>query len=397
MEQLLSSVASPKIFIVVGEVSGDQLAAEVITALRRLAPTITIEGVAGPKMIAAGCQPTFTLQELPVMGIVEVLAKLPRLLKFRRKLCAYLAAHPPDIYLGIDYTDFNLSVAKKMKRIGVYTIQYKGPSIWAWRPGRIKRVKKVIDLVFTIFPFENQTYLKAGMNYRYIGHPLADVFPLITEKAKARSKLQLPQNASIVALLPGSRDQELKFLAKEFIQTAYWCWQKNPNLLFVTSLLRTEHQNLFIKLVAQYAPNLPIYYYPSQAHLTMEASDVLLVASGTVTLEGLLLKCPMVVAYRLQKYSYMLAKWLIKVPFIALPNLLAHRLLIPEFIQDAITSEKLGEAILFYLTDTLAVQELQKIFTDLHQQLRCNAGDMAANILIETLESVVNNPQNKAI
>lgn len=381
----------PRVFLSVGEASGDQVGAELVSALKKIDPPLVIEGITGSKMQAAGCKSIFTLDEVSVsvMGLIEVISKLPQILKIRQKVFHYLIKNPPDIFIGIDYTDFNLSVATKLKQQNVKTktIQYKGPSVWAWRRGRIKKVKKAIDLILTLFPFEAAPYQEEKIPFIYVGHPLADAIPLISEKGIARKKLGLSDNKPVMAILPGSRQQELNYLAKIFIETAKWCYEQYPELQFAVPFVEISHQKLFTQMVKEEAPNLPFFYYQQQSHLIIEASDVALLTSGTATLESLLLKRPMVVAYRMNPITFLLAKWLVKVPYIALPNLLAERRLVPEFIQEEVNVLNLGKTLLELLKNEEIRKNLIKDFTDIHLKLSCHAAEKAAKAVVGLLKS----------
>lgn len=373
-------MTTPRILIVAGETSGDLLAADLIRQLRQQRPDLIIEGIAGPAMRAAGCEAIIPQENLNVMGLIEVLAKLPQILRIRHQLLAHVKQHRPHLFIGVDYPEFNFSLEKKLRAQGVRTVHYISPSLWAWRSGRIKRIVRATDLMLTALPFEAKLYQAAHIPVCYVGHSMADSIPLETDQVAARQQLNLPINAQIVALLPGSRASELKYLAALFIQTAQLIQQQQPNIIFIAPMVDAARREQFTTTLQQLTPHLTIHIIDGQSQTAMAAADVVLLASGTATLEAMLLKKPMVVAYRMSAITYFFAKQLVKIPYIALPNILAGRKIVPEFIQDAAQPTALADTLLTSLNQPQ--DQLQTVYRKLHQQLRCNASQRAATEIL---------------
>lgn len=374
-----------RIAIVAGEPSGDFLAAALIKALYQHDPNLIIEGIAGPEMIAAGCKRLVAMERLSIMGVVEVLNRLPDILKIRRQLLKRWLTYKPDIFIGIDAPDFNLSLEKKLHAAGIRTVHYTSPTLWAWRKGRIRTIRKATSLMLTLFPFETSVYEDNGVPVRFVGHPLADEIPLQIDQQQARSQLNLPAHGTIVAILPGSRENEVKYLSKAFLQAALWCCQYRPDLHFVVPMINQARLEQFQAIKQQIAPELAMTVVLGHSRQAMAAADTVLLASGTASLEALLLKRPMVVAYRLAPVSFLAARLLVKTPYIALPNLLAGRQLIPEFIQHQITTESLGSALLASL-EQADNEVLMREFNKIHIQLRRNASEQAASAILELIK-----------
>lgn len=374
-----------RIGIVANEPSGDQLAAGVIRALREARPDISFIGVAGPRMAEAGCESLVDQERLSVMGLVEVLRHLPEVLRLRRQLGDYFLAHPPDLFIGVDAPDFNLALERRLRRARIPTAHLVSPTVWAWRAGRVKGLRSAVDLVLSIFPFEEGYLRERGVPARYIGHPLADEIPLQTDRDAARQALGLPQSGPVIALLPGSRVSEVKLLARPFIETAAWCQERNPRSAFVVPLVSPRLRDLFEAIRAQTGLEVPLTLVDGRGREAMIAADAVLTASGTATLEALLLKRPMVVGYRLDPLTYRLVKFLnlIKVPQIAMANILAGRELAPEFIQDRCQAERMGPALLALLEDAPRLAEIQETYARIHGQLRRDASREAASALLE--------------
>jgi len=371
-----------KIGIIAGEPSGDLLGANLIHSLRKLQPNLTISGVGGKQMISAGCHSLFDMNQLSVMGLVEPLLHLPTLLKMRSTLTQYFLKNKPDVFIGIDLPDFNLGIEMKLRAAGIPIVHYVSPSVWAWRKKRIYKIAKAVDLMLTLLPFEADFYQQHHVPVQFVGHPLADHIPLVSDKLAARQRLGLDAEVTYIAILPGSRRNEIKYLAPTFIETAKQCWQKNNNLQFITSAINQERNQEFQQHCQQVAPNLPIHFFENCSHDVMTAADVVLVTSGTATLETMLCKRPMVVAYKMASLTYQLARYLVKIPFMSLPNLLANQLLVPEFIQHAANPENLSAAILDFLSHPEKIATLEKTFTEMHQALRCDAGRKAAKAVM---------------
>ncbi|MES2141460.1 MAG: lipid-A-disaccharide synthase [Pseudomonadota bacterium] len=374
-----------RIGIVAGEASADLLAADLLKSLKLRGIPFIAEGIAGPEMQKQGCRSLFPMETLSVMGLGEILKQLPELLRVRRQLIHYFISNPPDVFIGVDAPEFNLDVEKKLKQHAIPTVHYVSPSVWAWRRWRLKKIAKGVDLMLTLFPFEKRFYEEYSIPVECVGHPLADVIPLESDTLLARQSLALPESAQIIALLPGSRRNEIDYLGRLFLETAQRCQKKNPALVFVTAMINKEREAQFSLLKRTIAPELPLILIQGQSRQVMAAADVILLASGTATLEAMLLKKPMVVAYRMSALSYCMAKLLIKVDHIALPNLLANKPLVPEFIQENATSENLSQALFCYLNNPNIASTLQKEFLVLHQQLRGNASEKAVNAILKLL------------
>ncbi|MES2998818.1 MAG: lipid-A-disaccharide synthase [Pseudomonadota bacterium] len=374
-----------RIGIVVGEASGDLLAADLLKHLKSKDIPFIAEGIAGPEMEKQGCIALFPMERLSVMGLGEILKQLPQLLRLRRQIIQHFISKPPDVFIGVDAPEFNLGLEKKLKQQGIPTVHYVSPSVWAWRRWRLKKIAKGVDLMLTLFPFEQRFYQEHNIPVEWVGHSFADAIPLFNDPLVARRHLGLPESGQIIALLPGSRRNEIDYLGEVFLKTAQCCYQKNPTLIFVAAMVNEERQKQFAALTLSIAPKLPLYSIQGQSRRVMAAADVVLLASGTATLEAMLLKRPMVVAYRMSALSYFMAKCLIKVDHIALPNLLANKTLVPEFIQDQATEENLTQALFYYLNHPGIVSTLQKEFLTLHQQLCCNASEKAVDAIRKLL------------
>lgn len=368
--------------MVAGELSGDLLGGGLIQALRANHPNTIIEGIGGPQMLAAGCHSHYPLETLSVMGLVEVIKHFSQLKQCRDQLRTYFLQHPPDLFIGIDAPDFNLGLEQALKSAGIPTVHYVSPSVWAWRHYRLRKIARSCDLMLTLFPFEADYYQQHAIPVRFVGHPLADQIPLQTDPQTARQQLNLPPAEKWVTLLPGSRRHEVLQLGIPFLQTAQWLLTHYPQMRFLVPLASHSLKALFCQQLAQVAPNLPITLLIGQSHEAMAAADVVLTASGTATLEAMLLKRPMVVAYRLAAVTYWLARWLVHIPYFSLPNLLAQEQLVAEFLQDQVTPENLGTALLYWLENPQAVKILQNHFTKIQFQLRLGANQQAAQAIL---------------
>ncbi|MDX1605342.1 MAG: lipid-A-disaccharide synthase, partial [Candidatus Competibacterales bacterium] len=340
-----------EIALLAGEPSGDGLGAGLIEALRRHYPQARFVGVGGERMQAAGLESLVPLDALSVMGLTEVLRHLPRLVRLRRRLLRTFLARRPAVFVGIDAPDFNLGLERRLRAAGIPAAHYVSPSVWAWRRGRVRGIARSVDLMLALLPFEADFYRDHGVAVRYVGHPLADSIPLHSEPGPARTALDLDRAGPWLALLPGSRLGEIEQLAPPFLATARWLRQRRPDLGFVVPLATPRVGARFRQLQAAHAPELPLTLVEGQARTVLAAADVVLVASGTATLEALLVKRPMVVAYRLTPVTAWLARRLVRAPYFSLPNLLAGCELVPECFQDRVRPEVLGPALLELLTD----------------------------------------------
>ena len=374
-----------RIGIVAGEASGDQLGAALIAALRARHPDAQFMGVAGPKMAAAGCEAWASSDELAVMGLTEVLHHLPRLLKLRRRLLRRFLVAKLDVFVGIDAPEFNLGLAKNLKNKGLRTVQYVSPQVWAWRQGRVRTIGRAVDLVLCLLSFEAEFFTRHGVKAVFVGHPLADQIPLEPDTRGARETLNIPADSRVVALLPGSRMGEVERLGSDFISAAAWIAVKRPETIFLAPMASARVRAVFERQMAS-APTLPsIRLIEGRAHTVLAAADGVIVASGTATLETLLSKRPMVVAYRLGGVTAFLLRrlGLVKVPYFSQPNLLLARRRVPEFFQEAVTGEALGAALLGEMESPQQVASLQQEFLGVHESLRRGGAERAAAAILE--------------
>lgn len=374
-----------RIGIVAGEASGDLLGSHLIKALKDKRPDIDFVGIAGPKMMSVGALSLFPIERLSVRGYLEVIKHLWGLLKLRRQLLKYFLDNPPDIFIGIDAPDFNFWLEKKLKRKGIKTIHYVSPSIWAWRKNRIKKIKAAVTEVLALFPFEPALYQQAGIPVSYVGHPLADILPLEPDVSGAREDLKLESTATVVAMLPGSRQSEVQQHAEQFVQTAKRIYENCPNAVFLVPLITRETRQIFELAIFNQQEPLPIHLLFGHAHDAMEAADVVIVASGTATLEAALLKKPMVITYRMSNLSWQMLKRMRLQPYVGLPNILAGKFVVPELLQDDATPEKLAEAALMLISDKDKLLEIKKEFTEIHLSLRQNTAEKAAAAILAHL------------
>jgi lipid-A-disaccharide synthase len=380
-----AAAAEPlRIGIVAGEHSGDQLGAALIAALRERVPNLSCFGVAGPKMIAAGCEAWWGADQLAVMGLTEVLRHLPRLLSLRSALVRRFRAARPDIFIGIDAPEFNLRLARSLKGAGMRTVQYVSPQVWAWRQGRVRTIGAACDLVLCLLPFEAKFYAQHGVPAVFVGHPLADQIPLTVDRDAARRALDIRGDAPLVALLPGSRLTEVTRLAAPFAAAAAHIVARRPEYRFIAPMASPEAREVFEKEVAQLPDAPAIRVLDGQAQQALAASDAAIVASGTATLETLLSARPMVVAYRVSAVTAFLLRTmgLVKVRYFSQPNLLAGRRLVPEFFQEQVSGAALGDALLQELEDHGHVRELLEEFASVHRTLRRGGAARAAQAIL---------------
>jgi lipid-A-disaccharide synthase len=378
------SEAPLRIGVVAGEHSGDQLGAALIAALRARVPRLSCFGVAGPRMIAAGCEAWAPSGELAVMGLAEVLRHLPRLLRLRARLGARFVAARPDVFVGIDAPEFNLPLARRLKAAGIRTVQYVSPQVWAWRQGRVHGIAAACDLVLCLLPFETDFYARHGVPAVFVGHPLADEIPLAIDRSEARRALGLDPGRPLVALLPGSRIAEVTRLAAPFAAAAGRIRAQRPQYQFIAPIASAETREVFTREVAQ-VPDAPaITLLDGQAQRALAACDGAIVASGTATLETLLSARPMVVAYLWSPVTAFVVRTLglVKVRYFSLPNLLAGRRLVPEFLQEEVSGAALGDALLGEMEDGDHVRELLEEFARVHRALRCDGAARAADAIL---------------
>ena len=382
--------SNPTIALVAGEVSGDILGAGLIRALKVKYPNARFVGIAGERMIAEGCETLVDMEEIAVMGLAEIVKHLPRLLKIRKMVVETMSAQKPDIFIGIDAPEFNLYVEDKLKAQGIKTVHYVSPSVWAWRQKRIYKIARATDLVLAFLPFEKAFYDRFNVPCRFVGHTMADSIPLKPNRHEACNVLNIDEKQRYMAILVGSRSAEVELLSEPFLQTALHLKEKFPDLKFLVPLINQKRRQQFEQFKARLAPDLDMILLDGNARQAMIVAEVTLLASGTAALECMLCKSPIVVGYRMKPLTYFLAKHLVKTPYISLPNLLADEMLVPEMIQEDCTAEKLTEKLIPYLEqDESAVQNrhvLIQRFTDLHQQIQCDADKQAAQAVIDLLE-----------
>jgi len=411
------------IAIVVGEASGDNLGAALMQAILdkieslsgyvpgvpALQTPIQFMGIGGDKMKALGFHSFFDMERLAVMGIMEPLRRLPELLKMRRFIIQFFTQHPPDIYIGIDAPDFNLGIARALRKKGVKTMHYVSPTIWAWRANRIKKIVQSLDHILLIFPFEADIYrhynlqISTPIGYDYIGHPLADTLPFYSDKQKARLELQglskgldgLQMNP-IIAILPGSRTSEIQSMGPEFIKTADILYKKNNNIIFIAAMVNQAKAQLFESLLNTMAKQgqiqVPIIICVDKTRVVLQACDTAMVVSGTATLEAALIKRPFIVGYKIGFWQYQLAKWLIKLKYIALPNIIANKSLVTEYIQYDLNPEKMAEELLSFLAkqNPRVIKMIQE-FEHIHTMLKQNGSQKAAEAVLKCISNNISN------
>jgi lipid-A-disaccharide synthase len=374
--------------IVAGEKSGDILGASLIREMRQRYPTAKFSGIGGAAMIEAGCESLFELERLSVMGFIEPLGRLPELFRIKAKLRRHFIENPPDAFIGIDAPDFNLRLEKQLRQANIKTVHYVSPSVWAYREKRIFSIKKAVDLMLTLFPFETQIYVDHAIRAKFVGHPLADQIGFEDHQSQSRTELGLAPSATVVALMPGSRAGEINRLAPVFFAAAIQALEQNPKLKYVIPCSSLQSRLLIDQKLKQIGLlDGDNFQLVDSSHTAMSAADFVLMASGTATLEALLLRRPMIICYKLASLTYFLASRMVKIPSVGLPNLLAGERIVPEYMQDAVTVAALTEEILSFAKGGKATESMLAKFDDIHRMLRLNASGQAVDAIMEMLGS----------
>ena len=375
---------SPLIALVAGEVSGDILGAGLINALKLHYPNARFIGVAGEQMKKSGCETLFEMEELSVMGLAEVLKHLPRLLKRRKQVIETMLEMKPDVFIGIDAPDFNLTVEEKLKANGIKTIHYVSPSVWAWRRERVNKIVHQVNRVLCLFPMEPQLYLDAGGKAEFVGHPMAQTMPVDVDQSSARRQLGVAPSIPVFALMSGSRVSEIDYMAPVFFQTALLLLKRYPQAQFLMPVAtQATHRRISKILASAQFSNLSITLVDKQADTVCTAADVVLVTSGTATLEVALCKRPMVISYKISPLTYAYVKRKVKVPHVGLPNILLNKCAVPELLQHDAMPEKLAEAMIYWYEHPEAVARLKQDFHELHLLLRKDTDTLVANAVLE--------------
>ena len=374
--------------MVAGEVSGDMLAARLMAGLRPHLPDVRFHGIGGSRMMEQGMQSDVPMDTLSVRNIFEIIPRYRELKAIQSRLRDRLLAERPDVFIGADYPGFNLGLEEQLRAGGIPTVHFVSPQIWAWRGGRIKKIKRAVSHMLVIFPFEEAIYREAGVPVTYIGHPLAETIPLEPDVAGARATLGMPADARVVTIMPGSRMGELKFLAVPFVQAARLLAARDPQLRFVIPMAGARQRAYFTELLAQAGlSDVPLQLVDGQSHAAIAAADAVLAASGTATLEVALFKKPMVIAYKIMWANWQIMRHMGYQPWIGLPNILAREFLVPELLQNAATPQAMADATWHQLTDEANRRKLRERFTDMHHSLLRNSQQESAAAVLRVIES----------
>lgn len=385
------------IALVAGETSGDLLASRLLAGLRPQLPAARMHGIGGPGMEKHGFISDWPMEKLAVRGLFEVLAHYREIKGIQTALRDQLLVERPAVFIGVDAPDFNLSLEMQLKQAGIPTMHFIGPSIWAWRGGRIKKIARAVSHMLVVFPFEEAIYRNAGIPATYVGHPLAEVIPLRPDTTAARRALGLPDNGAVIALLPGSRMSELKYNSVAFVAAAKLLVQRDPALRFVAPMAGEQQRRYFGELISQAGlQEVPIQVIDGQSHAAMAAADVVLVASGTATLEVALFKKPMVIAYKMMRASWEIMRHMGYQPWVGLPNILAREFVVPELLQDAATPQALADALWQQLNDSSRRAVLEQRFTDMHHTLLRNTASESAQAVMSLIAQSSSTPSTRA-
>jgi len=379
-----------RIGIVAGEASGDLLASGLIRAIKARYPDAIFEGIAGPAMIEAGCKAIYPAEKLAVMGLFEVLAHYRELKGIQNAIIKHFEDNPPDVFIGVDAPDFNLTVERKLKARGIKTVHYVSPSVWAWRQYRVKKIGRSVDLMLTLFPFEADFYHQHDVAVEFVGHPLAEMIPLQPDASAARQELVLPADKKLVAILPGSRMSEARMLTQLMLESAVEISRQQPGVEFVIPLATAAIREHVESVLAGLKDKPVLHLVDGRSREVMAAVDVIMLASGTAALEAMLFKRPMVVTYKLSSLTYAIVKRLIKTEFVSLPNILAGEEVVKELIQDQATVANLVQETLRLLQDEGAADAVSERFRNIHQQLKQNASAKAADAILSLVAGAGN-------
>jgi lipid-A-disaccharide synthase len=372
-----------RIGIVAGESSGDRLGAGLIAALRCRDDHLEVEGIGGARMEEAGCKLLYPMDRLAVMGVFEVLGRYRELAAARSRLAEHFLSSPPDLFVGIDAPEFNLGLEERLRAAGVRTVHYVSPQVWAWRPWRVRRIARAVDLMLVLFPFEENFYRAHGIPVKFVGHPLADEIADANDEEAARAALGLPLDRPVVGLLPGSRSNEWRYHVQPFLQSALELRKARPDLQCAFAASGREGRLYIEGILQRLDPEIPIKVFEQRTREVIAAADVVLTVSGTASLETLLVGRPMVVSYRMSALSYLVARLLVRVPYFSLPNLLAGRRLVSEILQGEVEPRRLAREVSRWLDDPVAVEDLQQAFSAIRLALRRQASHAAAEALLD--------------
>jgi lipid-A-disaccharide synthase len=382
----VASSADISLALVAGEVSGDMLAARLLAGLRPHLPDARFHGIGGPRMAEQGFSSDVPMDTLTVRGLFEVIPRYREIKGIQNRLRDKLLAERPAAFIGADYPGFNLGLEEQLRAAGIPTVHFVSPQIWAWRGGRIKKIKRAVSHMLVIFPFEEELYRQAGVPVTYIGHPLAEMIPLQSDQAAARRALGLPEHGRVVTIMPGSRMGELKYLAAPFVGAAQLLARRDPSVTFVAPMAGERQRAYYNELVAKAGlAGVPVRLVDGQSHAAIAAADAVLVASGTATLEVALFKKPMVIAYKVMRASWEIMRHMGYQPWIGLPNILAREFLVPEYLQHAATPEALADAVWKQLEDAAGRERLAQRFTDMHHSLLKNSARESADAVLRVI------------
>jgi len=380
-------MSTANIAMVAGEASGDLLGSHLVAALAERRHGLAFHGIGGPRMIGRGFDSFHPMEKLSVRGYVEVLRHYREIMGIRRDLLARLLDERPQLFIGIDAPDFNLDLEYRLKAAGVPTMHYVSPSIWAWRRSRLRRISRSVSHMLVLFPFETEIYREAGVPVTYVGHPVADSIPLEVNKAAAREQLRLPAGKLVMALLPGSRQSELRYMADAFVQTAKRFHASLADVHFVCPTASRPTRDLMQEAIRRNdAAELPLTLMFGHSHEALAAADIALVASGTATLETALFKTPMVIAYKMSPLTWKIMRRMLYLPYVGLPNILAGEFLVDELMQDAATPEALSDALLALVRDTPRQRRQVERFGEIHLSLRQDNATKSAEAVLEVLD-----------